>query len=201
MGDHVTARCWSAGDGRLDPAPDLALARTTVAGYRAEDEAQARERDRILEFIDRHPDALHRSCLTGHLTASSLILDARGERALLTHHRKLRRWLQLGGHCDGDANLAGVAWREATEESGIGGLSIDPRPVDLDVHPIPARPGEPRHLHLDVRFIVHAPDGATESASEESLELGWFRPGELSAIDTDDSVHRLFRIAFGASSA
>lgn len=188
---------WSAADPRLAERGDLARARALVAAFAPADPAQRLERERILAFIDAHEDALHRSCLTGHLTASALVIDARGERALLTHHRKLRRWLQLGGHVDGDGNLPAGAWREATEESGIEGIAIDPRPVDLDIHPIPERPSEPAHLHLDVRFLAYAPAGAAETASEESIALGWFSPAELARIETDDSVRRLFRVAFG----
>ena len=89
------------------------------------------------------------------------------------------------------------ALREAVEESGIAELAIDPRPIDLDVHPIPARKGEPEHLHLDVRFVVRAPEGAVERISEESKALGWFTPQEAGKLLTDDSVLRLFRLAFG----
>ena len=189
--------CWRTDDGRLTAAGTLADARALVASYLSSDPRQMEERERILAFIDEHPDALERSCLLGHLTASALIIDARGERALLTHHRKLDRWLQMGGHVDGDGNLVGAAWREATEESGLAGLSIDPRPVDLDIHTIPARGDEPEHWHLDVRFQVYAPEGAREEISEESIALGWFTPSEFRALDSDESVARLFRIAFG----
>lgn len=177
---------------------DLAYARRILSEYAPRDAHQARERERMLAFLDEHPgDAHRRTCLPGHLTASCLLVDPRGERALLTFHRKLRRWLQLGGHCDGDANLPGVALREAQEESGIGGLEIDPRPIDLDVHPIPARPGEPEHLHLDTRFVVRATGDAREVLSDESIELRWFAPGELDTVETDDSVRRLFELVWG----
>lgn len=181
----------------LVSTPDLAVARHLLAAWDPPTLDQERKRDRILAFVDRHPEDAHRrTCLEGHLTASALVLDAKGERALLTFHKKLGKWLQLGGHCDGDANLAAVALREAIEESGIDGLEIDPLPVDLDVHPIPERKDEPEHLHLDVRFLVFAPEGARELASEESLELRWFTPEEASDLETDDSVRRLFRIAW-----
>ncbi|MBM3990535.1 MAG: NUDIX hydrolase [Planctomycetes bacterium] len=159
----------------------------------------------MLELIERHPqDAHRRTLLEGHLTASALVVDARGERALLTHHRKLGRWLQLGGHCDGDANLAHVALREATEESGIPDLAVLPWPLDLDIHAIPARPGgaqragEPEHLHYDTRFLVVAPPGALEVTSDESLELRWVAPDELEQLSTDASVRRLFQLVFGS---
>ncbi len=151
----------------------------------------------MLEFIDAHPnDAHRRSLLEGHLTASALIVDAASERVLLTHHRKLNRWLQLGGHCDGDANLAGVALRECIEESGIEELAILERPIDLDIHSIPARPNEPVHLHFDTRFAVLAPPNSRAFASEESHELRWFTRAELDSLDTDDSVRRLVRLVF-----
>jgi len=180
----------------LVSTPDLAVARHLLAAWDAPTLAQERTRDRILAFLDEHPeDAHHRTCLAGHLTASALLLDASGERALLTFHAKLGKWLQLGGHCDGDANLAAVALREAIEESGIEDLTIDPMPVDLDVHPIPARKSEPEHLHLDTRFLVFAPEGARERPGEESLELRWFTREEVDELETDDSVRRLLRIA------
>lgn len=177
---------------------DTSYARDVLATWSASDETQARERDRIVAWIDRYPtDAHRRERLEGHLTASALIVDVERGAALLTHHRKLGRWLQLGGHCDGDANLARTALREAIEESGIPDLRIDPRPLDVDLHSIPARAAEPEHLHLDTRFLVFAPPGALEVVSEESLELRWFRPDELDRIPTDESVRRLFRAAFG----
>jgi len=179
---------------------DPALARRILSAWTPPDEDQARTRDRILAFIDEHPrDAHLRSCEPGHLTASAIVLDAEGKRVLLTHHRKLGRWLQLGGHCDGDPDLARVALREATEESGIEGLAIDPVPIDVDVHVIPARKDEPEHLHLDTRFLVRAPEGARERASDESLELRWFDLREAAAIETDDSVRRLLRIGLERS--
>ena len=192
----MTVEPWTADDPRLKERGTLADARGTVERYAATGPHQVAERRRILDFIDGHPDALERSCLTGHLTTSALVVDAARERGLLTHHKKLGLWLQLGGHCDGDGNLVASAWREATEESGIAGLAIDPVPVDLDIHTIPEFRGVPEHLHLDVRFIVHAPPGAVETVSDESHALGWFAPDALGEIASDDSVARLFRLAF-----
>jgi 8-oxo-dGTP pyrophosphatase MutT (NUDIX family) len=191
------ARAVAADDPALAPDPDLARARALLERYAPRDAPQAIARKRMLQFLDEHPlDAHRRELLVGHLTASALVVDARGERALLTHHRKLGRWLQLGGHCDGDANLAGTALRECLEESGIAALAILPEPIDLDIHAIAARPGEPEHVHLDTRFLVLAPPGAVETASDESHELAWFGPAELARLDTDASVRRLFELVF-----
>ena len=159
-------------------------------------ENQSRKRARILAFIGEHPGDAHlRRCLASHLTGSVMLMDHAGERVLLTLHRKLGRWLQLGGHCDGDANLVHVALREAEEESGIAGITIDPVPLDLDIHTIPEHKGVPEHLHFDVRFVAHAPAGAKEVISEESIELGWFTLGELEALEgVDEAMLRATRV-------
>ena len=181
----------------LAHAPDTGVARRLLDEYAPRSEEQDETRQRMLAFIDEHPsDAHSRSCLPGHLTASVLLVDATEERALLTFHRKLERWLQLGGHCDGDANLIAAAVREAQEESGIDRIQIDPTPIDLDIHVIPARKSEPEHLHLDTRFVARADSGTREVCSEESLDLRWFTPRELETIETDDSVRRLFELVF-----
>ena len=187
------AHALRAGDPALGPIDDLALARRTLEEFDAPDAEQARMRDFILRFVEEHPaDAHRRTCLEGHLTASALLLDASGTRALLTHHKKLGRWLQLGGHCDGDANLAAAALRECQEESGIEKLRIDPVPFDVDVHRIPARKDEPEHWHLDTRFLVWAPAGVDFVVSDESHDLAWVGAQELAGLAVDDSVRRLY---------
>lgn len=186
------------GDPWLAPTEELSRAYHLLDHYEPVDEAQEAFQRRMLDLIERHPlDAHRRTLLEGHLTASALVVDAGFERALLTHHRKLDRWLQLGGHCDGDANLAHVALREAIEESGIPDLAVLPVPIDLDIHAIPARGAEPEHFHYDTRFLVLAPRGAVEVLSEESHALRWIAPRELAALHADESVRRLFRIVFG----
>lgn len=183
-------------DADESPDPDLTLARRVLAAYEAPDAEQEAFRARLLDWIERHPHDAHlRTCLAGHLTASVALLDDARERVLLHHHRKLDRWLQFGGHCDGDGNFRAVALRELSEESGIRPTWITPTPVDLDVHPIPARPGEPRHDHLDVRYVAGAPPGARWQRSEESNELCWYAWDELAALDLDPSLVRLLAVA------
>lgn len=181
---------------RLSEAPDLSYARSILESFRPPSEEQETTRAKMLHWIERYPQDAHlRSRLEGHLTASALVLDHDRKRALLTFHKKLGCWLQLGGHCDGDANLVRVALREAIEESGIPDLQIDPKPIDLDIHPIPARPGEPEHIHLDTRFLVYAPAGATIEISEESLDLRWWACGKIAQLPVDESVRRLIALA------
>ena len=125
-------------------------------------------RQTILNFAAEHPDALHRSCLEGHFTGSSWVVDHHATRGLILLHSKVNRWLQPGGHADGDGFLQMVALREATEETGIVGLEVWSDPIDIDVHLIERRSAaEPAHLHLDVRYLVKAPKGAVFRGNHE----------------------------------
>ncbi|MEV6318955.1 NUDIX hydrolase [Streptomyces sp. NPDC051776] len=138
------------------------------------------------DHLATHPDGMWKSCRDGHITASALVVDPSGGRVLLTLHRKLRMWLQMGGHCEPeDTTLAGAALREATEESGIGGLTLLPGgPARLDRHRTPCT------WHLDVQYAAVAPDGAVAAISDESLDLRWFPYDEVAAV-ADESVVRL----------
>lgn len=134
-----------------------------------------------------------RERLSGHFTGSAWLVSADGQRTLLTHHRKLNRWLQLGGHADGDPDLAAVALREADEESGLHGLALESEAIfDLDRHWIPERAGVPGHWHHDVRYVVRAGADEAFQLSEESLALAW-RPVESLLGDADASMRRMAR--------
>ncbi len=172
----------------------LAEATATVRAFRPVDGDQAAARDAILAFCATHPDALHRSCRDGHVTSSALVVDAGADRALVLFHAKLRRWLQPGGHVDGDGDLARSALREAREETGIDGLRVGPV-VDVDVHTV-APPGEEPHLHHDVRFLVTAPAGAVAAGNHESEALAWWGVDRLDRPDVDPSLRRLARVGF-----
>jgi 8-oxo-dGTP pyrophosphatase MutT (NUDIX family) len=151
-------------------------------------EDQADLRQAYLDHLATHPDGMWKACEAGHITASALVVDPERGRALLTLHKKLGMWLQMGGHCEpADTSLAAAALREATEESGIPGLTLLPGgPVRLDRHPIPP----PCHCHFDVQYAALAPSGAVETVSDESLDLRWFAYDEVAAV-ADDSVVRL----------
>jgi 8-oxo-dGTP pyrophosphatase MutT (NUDIX family) len=170
------------------PATDRSLAWGHVGAVREPD--RRHERLVLLRHLRDHPDALERTCRPAHLTGSALVVDPSTRRFLVLHHTKLRRWLQPGGHADGDAALDRVALREATEETGIEGLRVVLPAVDLDVHEV-APPAEEPHLHLDVRFLVLAPPGAREVGNEESTALRWVDPQGLEALAPDEGLRRL----------
>jgi 8-oxo-dGTP pyrophosphatase MutT (NUDIX family) len=173
------------------PSQDL-VAR--LQGHRGQDEAEVRDVRRVLEFVARHPDPFDRRISEGHLTGSAFVVARSGARILLLHHRKLDRWLQPGGHADqGETSGEAVALREAREETGLEALHLHPtapRPLDVDVHQIPARPGEPAHLHLDLRYLVVAEDAVLVRAEEEAADLKWFGWNELDALGLDPGLQR-----------
>ncbi|HEY0198471.1 MAG TPA: NUDIX hydrolase [Rhodanobacter sp.] len=143
-------------------------------------------------FLQSGPAVFQRSCLAGHFTGSAWLVSADGERVLLMHHRKLGRWLQPGGHADGDADLAQVALREACEETGVAGLHVEDCIFDIDRHRIPARADEPEHWHYDVRHVVRAGVDERFEVNGESHALAW-RPVLDVAADTslDASLRRM----------
>lgn len=151
-------------------------------------EGQPELRQAYLDHLSAHPDGTWKACEAGHLTASALVIDPEQGRVLLTLHKKLNMWLQMGGHCEpGDTTVAAAALREAEEESGVAGLTLlAGGPVRLDRHPIPA----PCHWHLDVQYAALAPAGAVEAISDESLDLRWFGYDEVATV-ADASVVNL----------
>ena len=170
------------------------LARS-LARHQPADEEEASDLARILAFVSRHADPFDRRIVEGHLTASALVVSATGERVLLLHHRKLDRWLQPGGHGDpGETSGEQVALREAHEETGLAGLTLHPgapRPLDVDVHDIPARGEEPAHEHLDLRYLVAAPEhAALAPALAEMRDLRWFAWDEVDALGPDPGLRR-----------
>jgi 8-oxo-dGTP pyrophosphatase MutT (NUDIX family) len=144
------------------------------------------------DFVRENPACCERSLLIGHLTGSAWLVSNDGQRALLMHHRKLNRWLQPGGHADGNADLAQVALREAIEETGLSDLQAEPEIYDLDLHRIPARGEEPEHWHYDVRFVVRACGSELYIQNEESLALAWFDIQKLANDgELDESIRRM----------
>jgi coenzyme F420-0:L-glutamate ligase len=193
--DEAIAIGRAAAAGALDVPPPLhADAVRVISEMRWAQPQAAAIRQGFLGFLAARPDAMWRSCMPGHLTASALVVDpARGE-VLLTLHPRVRRWLQVGGHCEpGDQTLLDAAAREAREETGIGALSLDPHPLALDVHPITCSLGVPTR-HFDVQFLAVAPTGAEPVISSESVDLRWF-PWDALPADAAAELTPLIELA------
>jgi 8-oxo-dGTP pyrophosphatase MutT (NUDIX family) len=166
----------------------------TLTDWRATDPAQDTLRHAVLAFLAARSDGCQRACVPGHVTASALVLDHTGTRALLTLHPRFGRWLQLGGHCEErDPDIVAAALREATEESGIDDLTIDPVLAALHVHPVTCSLGVPTR-HLDMQFIVRARANAEIACSDESLELRWW-PLDRLPHDCDFGLTQLAEVA------
>ena len=162
------------------------LEQVTAVGAADLDDA----RRQIVDHIEAHDDILDRTCRPAHLTGSALVVERVAGRLLLLFHTKLQRWLQPGGHADGDDDLARVALREATEETGISGLEVVTPAIDLDVHRVDP-PAEDAHLHLDVRFLVLAPRGAALRPNHESESIRWVEVTDLAELGCDVGLRRM----------
>jgi 8-oxo-dGTP pyrophosphatase MutT (NUDIX family) len=177
-----------------------------LAQYRAAFPHEGEMVDRICALVAGHADCFERTCRPGHITGAAWIVSADRRRCLLAHHRKLDRWLQLGGHADGQWQVEEVALREAREESGLVGFDFVPIdgmliPLDVDIHQIPARynaagqPVEDAHEHHDVRFLLIAHADQEIRCSDESHEIAWCTPDEISRLTAEESVLRMLHKA------
>jgi 8-oxo-dGTP pyrophosphatase MutT (NUDIX family) len=158
------------------------------------DETETAAVTHVLAFIGTQEDCLLRSCLPGHLTGSAWIVSPDRHRTLLTLHRKLGKWLQLGGHADGDPDLLAVALREAREESGLVNVKpLSPEIFDVDRHWIPGRGPERGHWHHDIRFMFEADPSEPLTVSSESRELAWVEVSAVTSLNPEESMARMVR--------
>lgn len=149
--------------------------------------------DRMTAFVQAHENCFSREQLLGHITGSVWILDKSRTKSLLTHHKKLNIWVQLGGHADGDSDIQRVAMKEAEEESGIANLvCLSDDIFDIDIHRIPERKTEPEHYHYDCRFLLQSQD-EQYVVSEESHDLSWIELTKMQDFTTEESVFRMVR--------
>ncbi|OYU99189.1 MAG: NUDIX hydrolase [Verrucomicrobiales bacterium VVV1] len=165
-----------------------------LAAYQAAHPTESETVAQFIGFVRSQPECFERTLAIGHITGSAWIVTPDGSEVLLTHHRKLDRWLQLGGHADGDPDVVAVALKEAQEESGLEEFELIGRGIfDLDIHPIPARKNEPEHLHYDVRYVFRATGQTDFTVSEESHDLRWVPIDEVQTLTTEESMLRMVR--------
>jgi 8-oxo-dGTP pyrophosphatase MutT (NUDIX family) len=148
-------------------------------------------RARLLAFVEQHANCFDRSLLAGHVTASAWVVNPERTHVLLLHHGKLNKWLQPGGHCDGDPDVLAVALREVLEETGLRPTPVDRQIFDVDAHEIPERKGVPSHIHYDVRFLLENGLDQQPVVSEESHAVQWLELSRVAARNTDESVLRM----------
>lgn len=165
-----------------------------LAAYQAAHPTESETVAQFIGFVRSQPECFERTLAIGHITGSAWIVTPDGSEVLLTHHRKLDRWLQLGGHADGDPDVVAVALKEAQEESGLEEFELVGDGIfDLDIHPIPARKNEPEHLHYDVRYVFRATGHTDFTVSEESHDLRWVPIDEVQTLTTEESMLRMVR--------
>jgi 8-oxo-dGTP pyrophosphatase MutT (NUDIX family) len=150
----------------------------------------------FLELLN-HSDAFQRHHLPGHITGSSWILDQSRQFVLLVHHGTLNKWLQPGGHADGEENVLNVALREAQEETGLQHFTLLQEKIfDLDIHPIPARGNFPDHLHYDVRFLFEADKNEQIVVSDESHDVAWLALNQLNTLNNSSLMRMANKIGW-----
>jgi len=165
---------------------------TLLAAFRPTDDRVAAMHRQTIAFVEAHPACFERHLTVGHVTGSALIVSPDRQQVVLIHHRKLDRWFQPGGHCDGDPDVAAVARREAEEETGLTSLKLLHTGIfDLDVHPIPARGTEPAHLHYDIRFLFEGHPDEPFRATPETRDIRWVPCTDVHRYTESESVLRM----------
>ncbi len=166
-----------------------------LENYQAKNESKQKIKNKFIDFVKSNNDCFSRDNSHGHVTASAWLINNQKE-VLLTHHKKLNKWLQLGGHCDGDPDVIGVAIKEAIEESGITDVVLKEGSIfDIDIHEIPENKKDIAHLHYDVRFLLYTTT-KDYTVSNESNNLKWFTKKQLltGELDLESSVMDMVEI-------
>jgi len=158
------------------------------------DNNEAVMKQKMIDFVNTYDNCFDRELLIGHVTGSAWILDSTGKFVLLMHHRKLDKWFQPGGHCDGDSDVLHVALKEAEEETGLSEITVVSNAIfDVDIHPIPERKGIPAHLHYDVRYLLKADKSLPLLINDESNGLAWVELEKVQELNDSESMMRMVR--------
>jgi 8-oxo-dGTP pyrophosphatase MutT (NUDIX family) len=160
--------------------------------YHSENIKEQEYKEKIITFIKNNENCFDRSNGKGHITASAWVINKDRNKVLLMLHKKLNRWLQLGGHADGESDVTLVALKEAREESGIQEIHLISNKIfDIDIHKIPAHKDIPEHLHYDIRFILET-EHENFIQNNESIALAWFSQNIEKFPNKSESMMRMF---------
>ena len=164
------------------------------------DDKEREDLERMRRYAASLAQPFSRSQAQAHFTGSAVVVDPEGARVVMLHHGKLKRWLQPGGHADAadGGDMTATALREAREETGcrVHVHPSAPRPLDVDIHTIPARRDEPEHHHLDVRFLVVAEDPeALVFDPAESTAVQWLTWDEALSRADEAPLRRMLEKA------
>ena len=148
----------------------------------------------MLEYL-KTEDCFYNHNYHGHFTGSAWVVSPDKDQILMNHHKNLGKWLQFGGHADGEEDLLSVAVREAKEESGIQNFTVLSKEIfDMDIHEIPYRMDQPAHRHYDVRFLLEAdPFGNKIVISDESYDVAWVSTERAVGLNPEMSIQRMVR--------
>lgn len=164
----------------------------SLENYQPSTQEETLFKGQMIDFVQENIACFERSLLIGHITGSAWIVDKSRQFTLLTHHRKLDKWFQTGGHCDGDSDVLNVAMKEALEETGLSNIqTISCNIFDIDIHEIPERKGVPKHLHYDVRFLLEADMNEPLIISSESSDLAWVELTNVVKLNNSESIMRM----------
>ncbi len=159
--------------------------------YKAFNKYEEMMQNRLLRFVKKEADCFNRELLNGHVTASCWVMSDTKNEVLLIHHAKLDKWLQPGGHCDGNENIYEVAKTELKEETGLIPTSQNDAIFDLDIHTIPERNGIPEHEHFDIRFVFIVNRNKELIHNHETKGMKWMQLKEVDKYTKEDSVLRM----------
>lgn len=165
-----------------------------LSSYTSTDSGEVEMLDETIRFVNDNPLCFERTLHIGHVTASGWVVSKDREQVLLMHHRKLDRWFQPGGHCDGDPDVVNVARKEVQEETGLSDFDlVRNRIFDVDIHLIPANSKEVAHYHYDIRFLFEADPGSELTRNVESKEVKWVPVQEVVILNNSESIMRMVR--------
>ena len=166
--------------------------RRSLQLYRSDFEAELAFKKVMLSLLV-YPNCFERSLKHAHFTGSAWVVNYSFDKALLTHHAQLDKWLQLGGHADGLEDMCKVATKELQEESGLKSFRLETQEIfDLDIHTIPERKGVPEHAHYDIRYLFVADEQEKVLKNHESKALAWVPlPAIAGLCNGNDSIMRM----------